>query len=600
MNQFFPRSLWNYGTVAAWLTVLLKLLMFDLIWCAATTFTAFQYPELYLNTLLLSLVLASPEALGQWKKVQWIVFVLTDIWLVSNLMYCRTYATAIPLPSYLLVSNLSDFTASVADQLRWIDIVFPATTIAAVALMAEHKERRKISLNNRLLYTDYIILLLTVTVAINQVKGGFRKNFDSFAGANVFACSTPVYTLAGKLFHDYLKSSEPLSEADRRAVSDWIDEIPQLPTLTENSRMLPRSVVFILCESLESWVIGREINGQEVTPNLNRLVADSTSLYCPHVLSQVADGRSIDGQLLLFAGLRPLRSGAWSMDYASNRFLTLQRALGDEGARTYLLTVDKDVTWNQRSVARAFGIDTLLARDCWINDQPVGARKKLGDESFFRQIAGKMNAGEIWPEDEKAFVQIVTYSGHNPFRLPDEYKIGDFSGEWPQRLTDYMTMARFTDEGIGKFIDYLRTRPDFKSTMIVITGDHEGLAADRQEVMASPAAKDFTDIGRFTPLIVINSPVTGHYDNVMGQIDVYPTLLTLMGKHDYPWRGAGSPIFNERASGFAVTNSLETVGDTTRADSDALRHARFAPVASDLILRYNLLDTMPLRQAQGQ
>lgn len=592
MNRLFPRSLWNYGTVAAWLTVLLKLLIFDVIWCSATTFTAFQYPELYLNTLLLSLVLASPEALGRWKRVQWVIFVLTDLWLVSNLMYCRTYTTAIPLPSYLLVSNLSDFTASVADQLRWIDILFPATTIGGIAIMAGHHDRKQVSGSNRLLYTDYIVILLTVTVAINQFKGGFRKSFDSFAGANVFSCTTPVYTLAGKLFHDFLKSSEPLAEADGKAVKEWMDAIPPLPQLSDSSRAAPRSVVFILCESLESWVIGREVDGQEVTPNLNRLVADSTALYCPRVLSQVADGRSIDGQLLLFAGLRPLRSGAWSMDYASNRFLTLQRALVDKGARSYLLTVDKDVTWNQRSVARSFGIDTLLARDCWINDQPVGARKKLGDVSFFRQITEKMDAGEIWPEGEKGFVQIVTYSGHNPFKLPDEYKIGDFSGPWPQRLTDYMTMARFTDEGIGHFIDYLRSRPDFESTMIVITGDHEGLAADRPEVMASPAAKDFTDIGRYTPLIVLNSPVTGRHDAVMGQIDVYPTLLTLMGGHEYPWRGAGFPIFDEAPTGFAVTNSLETVGDTTRADADALRHARFAPIASDLILRYNLLDTV--------
>ena len=46
---------------------------------------------------------------------------------------------------------------------------------------------------------------------------------------------------------------------------------------------------------------------------------------------------------------------------------------------------------------------------------------------------------------------------------------------------DYMTTARYRDKAIGKFVEYLKTLPQYDVTLIVITGDHEGLATYREE-----------------------------------------------------------------------------------------------------------------------
>lgn len=79
------------------------------------------------------------------------------------------------------------------------------------------------------------------------------------------------------------------------------------------------------------------------------------------------------------------------MKYPTNTFFTLTQAMKEKyGARGYLLTVDKQIVWNQGAVAKAFGIDTLLTKPCWILDEKVGSRKKLGDESFFRQCVEKL------------------------------------------------------------------------------------------------------------------------------------------------------------------------------------------------------------------
>lgn len=71
-----------------------------------------------------------------------------------------------------------------------------------------------------------------------------------------------------------------------------------------------RRVVVIFVESLESWVLERSVEGQELTPCLNRLLHEERTLCAPQVVTQVKGGRSIDAQLLVTAGLPPSRTAA--------------------------------------------------------------------------------------------------------------------------------------------------------------------------------------------------------------------------------------------------------------------------------------------------
>ena len=96
--------------------------------------------------------------------------------------------------------------------------------------------------------------------------------------------------------------------------------------------LLPDSVVrrhgiIILAESLESWVLERTVEGQELTPRLNALLRDSQTIYAPHILSQVKGGRSIDAQLMINTGLLPIESGAYSLKYPHSTYPSLVRAL---------------------------------------------------------------------------------------------------------------------------------------------------------------------------------------------------------------------------------------------------------------------------------
>lgn len=568
----------------AWLAfaaILLQILAFDAVWCSYTTFKAFSTWQLYCTAAGLSLVLALPSVLWNRRWPQITVMLLLDAWLIANLMYYRTYFAAIPPSSYLLAYNLADFGASVVDSLRWSDLIFPAIT-AAYAIVAKRLRAPRLNWKPWLAATAGCAAIFTGAMASG---GGFSEQYASLQrSAHLYASGVPMYTLAGHLAYSALTAAPEISDEQRAQVDAWLAARPDLCATDSTGRT---NLVVILAESLESWPIGLKINGQEVTPELNRLVADSSTFFAPHILTQVKGGRSIDAQLLLLSGLMPLMSGTYSVQYPDNCYPTIIKAMHDRDyARAYLLTVDKEKTWNQGRIARSFGIDTILSYPDFELTEAVGSRRRLADRPFAAQIEQKMRRAEIWPLGEPAYVQIVTYSGHAPFHLPEHLRELQLPDSIPPLMADYVQTARYTDGAIGSLVRYLKSRPDYNRTLVVITGDHEGLANNRADLCRQPGARGAVSDKQFTPFIVLNAPSPGRHEGVAGQIDMYPTLIAMMGLGAYGWHGLGQSLLDPHRPSLAVGSAMNAVGTP-----DSIQEARLRQMhtVGDLIIRYNLL-----------
>ena len=598
MKRIFPQSLWDRDTTLLWSCTFLQFILFDIIWCLQTTFSSFSILEVYVNTALISLIFILPFLLTGKKWVEYVFLFILDGLLISNLMYSRTYNSAIPLESYFLASNLSDFTASVIDSMRWIDALLPLSTIACIMFQKNMKQLATSAKSNKHAQTSYslrlkqyaVTTLVVFLISAIQImtRGGWQNAFARLQNANYYTCSVPMYTIFGNLIHEGLQTQSPFSHKMQAEIDLWMKQQPDYQPLPDSIGKR-KSLVVIFCESLESWVINKKVEGKEITPCLNRAIADSHTLYAPYVLTQVKGGRSIDGQLLVNTGLLPLMNGCYAMQFPTTQYPSIAKALREEykDTKSYLMTVDKPVTWNQEVVAHDFGIDTLFCNDFWINDEKVGNRKKLGDVSFMKQIVGKLKSSDILIGGQSTFLQIVTYSGHNPFILPDHLKRIHFKGNYPEKMSDYMTMANYTDHGLGILIDYFKSRPDYKDMMIVIVGDHEGLAADRKAICSSPTANGIVSDKQFTPFIVLNAPIGGIYNKVMGQIDQYPTILNLMHLDNYRWKGMGQSILDPHKYPAAVGSdnmNVETSGNVPAKEIERLTKAHRI---SDLLIRYD-------------
>lgn len=594
IRQIFSTNLWTPVTIIFTNVWFFKFILFDIIWCLQTTFTPFSSAALYFNTILVTLVLALPYVLLRRRWLQIVMMLVLDGLLISNLMYSRTYNSVIPLESYLLAGNLSDFMASVVDSMRWIDLLFPISTLIAGFWVRRYAPEARLAWRRVVHYMAIIIAVGAICGLLLMPKGGFSKTIDDMQSANYYSCVTPEYTFFGSLLYDAMHTDAPCTPQIQEEVKTWFALQPNYIPLSD-SISERKNLVVVLCESLESWVIGLRMEGKEITPNLNRAIADTQTLYAPNTLTQVKGGRSIDCQLLLNAGLLPLRSGCYAMKYTGNNYHTLTKAMASTyNSRSYLLTVDKPVTWNQAQVAKAFGIDTLLSKDSWQLDEKVGSRKKLGDVSFMRQAVEKMKTEQIWKRGEHVYLQFVTYSGHNPFILPDNLKRIQLKGNYPRKMLDYMTMANYTDHAVGILLQYLKSRPDWHETMVVIVGDHEGLAADRADIRRSAEGRRVVSASQFTPFIVLNSPVTMRYDGILGQVDMYPTILNLMHLDNYYWRGMGQSILDKRKVAVAVGSQMNIEGDVSHASKVEINRLTQAHTIADWVIRYNMEQSLPI------
>lgn len=582
------QQLWDKTAIIFAVGIFLTFVAFDVIWCMDTTFASFSFFETYATKIIATLALAGVYALTRCRWAQIVVMALLDVLLVANLMYFRTYYSAIPASSYLEAGNLADFKASVTDSLRWADIVMPLITIATAVMAFRYKTTKRQPLTAVLKWWAAPLagfaLLLT---GVNLCKGGFHKSLRSVR-QSAYLCSAdaPIFSVFGCIWYDITDAAEPITPEKQAEIERWLASQPKhqpADSVTEKRSNL----LIVFAESLESWVLEKKVDGKEITPCLNSLLKEKSTLYAPNVLTQVKGGRSIDAQLMICSGLLPLMSGTYSSLYYDNTFYTLQKAMrGLKHSRSYLLTIDKVSTWNQGAVARSFGTDTIISYHDFKMTEAFGTHKRIGDASFFQQCREKIERGEVWKPGESVYMQFVTYSGHAPFKLPDHLRTITFPASIPEKAADYMTTAHYTDKAIGDFVAYLKTLPQYKETIVVIVGDHEGLASYRQELVGNPACRGLVSDKQLTPFIVLNSPVVMRYDKFMGQIDIYPTLLNLMQLDAYRWHGLGQSILDPRKQGVAVGSVMNVEGTGSDKEVERLKEAH---TVSDYMLRYDWL-----------
>lgn len=582
------QQLWDKTAIIFAVGIFLTFVAFDVIWCMNTTFASFSFFETYATKIIATLALAGVYALTRCRWAQIVVMALLDVLLVANLMYFRTYYSAIPASSYLEAGNLADFKASVTDSLRWADIVLPLITIATAVMAFRYKTTKRQPLTAVLKWWAAPLagfaLLLT---GVNLCNGGFHKSLRSVR-QSAYLCSAdaPIFSVFGCIWYDITDAAEPITPEKQAEIERWLASQPKhqpADSVTEKRSNL----LIVFAESLESWVLEKKVDGKEITPCLNSLLKEKSTLYAPNVLTQVKGGRSIDAQLMICSGLLPLMSGTYSSLYYDNTFYTLQKAMrGLKHSRSYLLTIDKVSTWNQGAVARSFGTDTIISYHDFKMTEAFGTHKRIGDASFFQQCREKIERGEVWKPGESVYMQFVTYSGHAPFKLPDHLRTITFPASIPEKAADYMTTAHYTDKAIGDFVAYLKTLPQYKETIVVIVGDHEGLASYRQELVDNPACRGLVSDKQLTPFIVLNSPVGMRYDKFMGQIDIYPTLLNLMQLDAYRWHGLGQSILDPRKQGVAVGSVMNVEGTGSDKEVERLKEAH---TVSDYMLRYDWL-----------
>lgn len=286
-----------------------------------------------------------------------------------------------------------------------------------------------------------------------------------------------------------------------------------------------RDLIMIQVESMQSFVIGYSIDGQEVTPNLNRW--RTKSLLASVCADQTAQGRTSDGEFATQVSLLPQPRGAVAFRYATNRYASVAGVLASQGYRTLSAIPFDGAFWNRHVTHRQYGYQTSLFEEAYEPGVKVGWG--LNDRDFLLQTVPHLVA---LPRPFAAF--LITLSDHHPYdTFPDELEtlqLGQLEGS---RFGNYLHAMRYFDAAFGAFMEALEREGILQNAVIALWGDHgsglswESLAprighrATEAELYLTQTVPLFIDVPGSELPQVRNVPC--------GQIDVAPTLLGLLG-----------------------------------------------------------------------
>lgn len=293
-----------------------------------------------------------------------------------------------------------------------------------------------------------------------------------------------------------------------------------------------RNVIIIQVEALQSSVIGKFYNGQELTPNLNRLIGED-SIYFDNHYYQIGGGNTADAEFTVNNSLFAPDTEAGYIKYADNDYHGLPYLLKDNGysgAHAFHNYIGS--FWNREEAYPYQGFDSFTSlEDLEQNDMfALG----VSDKELFRQTIDDLVG---FPEPFYAFY--VTASSHHPYGIPLKDREITVSEDDEGTLFGlYLQAINYTDRAIGEFINMLKEEGLYDNSIIVIYGDHYALpntdAKVNEQIYALTGAP-YSMFERFKVPFIINIPgvecnETKHIAS--GHIDILPTLLCLLGIHN--------------------------------------------------------------------
>ena len=563
-----------------------------------------SFYKFYMAKLLMPLFISSFIFIS--KTQWWTIFVssLIDIWCIANLIYFKTYDAFLSVNDILLVGNMNGAWSSITAYFDWYMAVMILLTILWCVVyflfgtMNAPRSWKLLSLsllitiflaflNNYFTYdikfwsdkskNEAILLADEANEWITFVNahGGHEYNswFYNIPFASLYAIATDGTAIKADFMEQYIRQQSiisdfiainiyyifhqdfsediiPLTDEDIRLLQPFIQKDDSITHLPQNN------LIVLLVESLEDWPLHDEVEGQKIVPNLEGLTKRENILYCSKIKCQTLGGNSADGQMIVNSGLLPIQNGVACMHYGNNVYPNMAHFFPNS-----ILINPWPKIWNQDTMSVRYSYTQKIEPESgqWEDEQVLATAI-----DYLEKTGGPM------------CLFAITVSTHSPF---NRVRNDNVQTNAPAILDRYMKCLNYTDSCIGTFMDYVLNDSRLSQSIVIITSDHT--------IFKSSMLKDFTNYTReqnlsiasgenYCPLIIYSPQIQGNIQitDICYQMDIFPTILHLIGCEDYYWKGFG-------------VNLLDSVARNNRPISE-----QEAFILSDKIIRANWFETL--------
>ena len=310
-----------------------------------------------------------------------------------------------------------------------------------------------------------------------------------------------------------------------------------------------KNVLFIHAESVQSFLIDLKVNGEEVTPNLNKFV--KKGMHFTRFYPQISVGTSSDTEFSLLTGLLPTSKGTVFVNYYDRTYRGMPNYFNKLGYYTFSMHANSRDYWNRAVMHKNLGYKDFFGKESY--EVPIDQNDSnivglgLGDEEFFRQSISKLI--DIKNSNSPFMGTMITLSNHSPFKDVTKYLEFDVSYLEGTTMGNYLKSAHYADYAFGKFLKMLQDNNLLENTILVFYGDHEARIPQSEfdllynydsenDVMVDEESDDYIntsgynyDLLKNTPFVIYSNEedLSGEIEYTMGMYDVLPTIANMFG-----------------------------------------------------------------------
>ncbi|MCQ2420808.1 MAG: LTA synthase family protein, partial [Clostridia bacterium] len=292
-----------------------------------------------------------------------------------------------------------------------------------------------------------------------------------------------------------------------------------------------RNVITIQVEALQNFVLGAYYNGQELTPNLNKMLLNDT-IYFDHYYYQIGGGNTADAEFAVNNSLYAPETEAAYSAYPFNDYYSMATLLKDNGYKSATAFHGfKADFWSRNIAYPGQGYDAYLSGDDYFANPTETTGLGITDGEFFRKSVEYMKT-----QKTPFYAFLITLSSHYSFDMKPQFISLEVAPEDEGTLfANYMRSIHYVDQAFGMLLDELKAAGLYANSVLTIYGDHFALPvynADCKRLVTALTGRNYTYAQHFNVPLIIHIPgsgVTETCSNIGGHIDVMPTLLHLLG-----------------------------------------------------------------------
>jgi arylsulfatase A-like enzyme len=339
--------------------------------------------------------------------------------------------------------------------------------------------------------------------------------------------ANPLTAAFGARHHEALRSDMALGEDDLVPALDSPEGGTFLPAVAAPGRER-RNVILYFLESTPASVIGRRVQGKEVTPNLNRLAANS--LYFARHYANFP--LSINAFYNAFCSAYALPDGAWiSLALPDFAVPCLSQILGSEGYRSialhagYLGYAKQKRFMQKRNFDEMHDAETLKKPPYEEGMGPWGA---ADERAMIRPLLAFAKA----KPDAPFLAVMFAFAPHHPYNAPDGVTpLISADATLKKSQVRYFNSLNFADTAFGEILTALSEQGILQNSILVVVGDHGEAFYEHAGNYNHPFFLYEENI--HVPLMIsVDGASPQIIERVTSHVDILPTVLDLLNlKH---------------------------------------------------------------------